>query len=52
MYILKKSKDLAFTTSFSSLPERVFDIIAITFIAILASSGVASRLELTPGWSP
>ncbi|QIB90039.1 flippase-like domain-containing protein [Methanosarcina mazei] len=49
MYILKKSKDLAFTTSFSSLTvERVFDIIAITFIAILASSGVASRLELTP----
>lgn len=47
MYILKKSKDLAFTTSFSSLTvERVFDIIAITFIAILASSGVASRFEL------
>ncbi|MDQ1275154.1 MAG: glycosyltransferase AglD [Euryarchaeota archaeon] len=47
MYILKKSKDLAFTTSLSSLTvERVFDIIAITFIAVLASSGVASRLEL------
>ncbi|AKB77042.1 Dolichol-P-glucose synthetase [Methanosarcina horonobensis HB-1 = JCM 15518] len=47
MYILKKSKDLAFTTSFSSLTvERVFDIIAITFIAVLASSGVATRFEL------
>jgi glycosyltransferase AglD len=47
MYILKKSKDLAFTTSLSSLTvERVFDIIAITFIAMLASSGVAARLEL------
>lgn len=47
MYILKKSKDLAFTTSLSSLTvERVFDIIAITFIAVLASSGVAARLEL------
>jgi uncharacterized protein (TIRG00374 family) len=48
MYILKKSKDLAFTTSLSSLTvERVFDIIAITFIAMLASSGVASKFELT-----
>ncbi|AKB30289.1 Dolichol-P-glucose synthetase [Methanosarcina siciliae T4/M] len=47
MYILKKSKDLAFTTSLSSLTiERVFDIIAITSIAALASSGVASRFEL------
>lgn len=47
MYILKKSKDLAFTTSLSALAvERVFDIIAITFIAILASSSVASRFEL------
>ena len=47
MYILKKSKDLAFTTSLSALTvERVFDIIAITFIAILASSGVASSFEL------
>jgi glycosyltransferase AglD len=49
MYILKKSKDLAFTTSFSSLTvERVFDIVAITSIAILASSGAASRFELAP----
>lgn len=47
MYILKKSKDLAFTTSLSSLTvERVFDIIAITFIAALASSGVAASFEL------
>ncbi|HII79343.1 MAG TPA: flippase-like domain-containing protein [Methanosarcina sp.] len=47
MYILKKSKDLAFTTSLSSLTvERVFDIIAITFIAVLASSGVADRFEI------
>lgn len=47
MYILKKSKDLAFTTSLSSLTvERVFDIIAITLIAVLASSGVAARFEL------
>ncbi len=49
MYILKKSKDLAFTTSLSSLTvERVFDIVAITSIAILASSGAASRFELAP----
>ncbi|HHV24367.1 MAG TPA: flippase-like domain-containing protein [Methanosarcina sp.] len=49
MYILKKSKDLAFTTSFSSLTvERVFDIVAITSIAMLASSGAATRFELTP----
>ncbi|MDD2613998.1 MAG: flippase-like domain-containing protein [Methanosarcina sp.] len=49
MYILKKSKDLALTTSFSSLTvERVFDIVAITSIAILASSGAASRFELAP----
>lgn len=49
MYILKKSKDLAFTTSFSSITvERVFDIVAITSIAILASSGAASRFELDP----
>jgi uncharacterized protein (TIRG00374 family) len=49
MYILKKRKDLAFTTSFSSLTvERVFDIVAITSIAILASSGAASRFELAP----
>lgn len=49
MYILKKSKDLAFTTSFSSLTvERVFDIVAITSIAILASSGAASSFELAP----
>lgn len=49
MYILKKSKDLAFTTSFSSLTvERVFDIVAITSIAILASSGAASRFEIAP----
>ncbi|MCC4766040.1 flippase-like domain-containing protein [Methanosarcina sp. DH1] len=49
MYILKKSKDLAFTTSFSSITvERVFDIVAITSIAILASSGAASRFELAP----
>ena len=48
MYILKKSKDLAFTTSLSSLTvERVFDIIAITLIAVLASSGVATKLELS-----
>ena len=47
MYILKKSKDLALTTSLSSLTvERVFDIVAITSIAILASSGAASRFEL------
>ncbi len=47
IYILKKSKDLEFTTSFSSLAvERVFDIIAITFIAVLASSGVTARFEL------
>ncbi|WP_048158732.1 flippase-like domain-containing protein [Methanosarcina sp. WWM596] len=47
MYILKKSKDLAFTTSLSSLTvERVFDIIAITFIAALASSGVTTRFEI------
>ncbi|MDD3246742.1 MAG: flippase-like domain-containing protein [Methanosarcina sp.] len=47
MYILKKSKDLALTTSLSALTiERVFDIIAITFIAIFASSSVASRFEL------
>jgi glycosyltransferase AglD len=47
MYILKKIKDLDFTTSFSSLTiERVFDIFAITSIAILASSGAASRFEL------
>ncbi len=47
MYILKKSKDLAYTTSLSSLTvERVFDIIAITLIAALASSGVAARLDL------
>lgn len=49
MYILKKSKDLAFTTSLSSLTvERVFDIIAITFIAVFASSGVTSMFEPTP----
>jgi conserved hypothetical protein len=49
MYILKKSKDLDFTTSFSSLTvERVFDIVAITSIAILASSGAASKFELAP----
>ncbi|AKB56074.1 MULTISPECIES: flippase-like domain-containing protein [Methanosarcina] len=49
MYILKKSKDLAFTTSFSSITvERVFDIVAITSIAILASSGATSRFELEP----
>jgi len=49
MYILKKSKNLALTTSFSSLTvERVFDIVAITSIAILASSGTASRFELAP----
>ncbi len=49
MYILKKSKDLALTTSFSSLTvERVFDIVAITSIAMLASSGAASRFELAP----
>lgn len=49
MYILKKSKDLAFTTSFSSITvERVFDIVAITSIAILASSGAASHFELAP----
>ena len=49
MYILKKSKDLALTTSLSSLTvERVFDIVAITSIAILASSGAASRFELAP----
>jgi uncharacterized protein (TIRG00374 family) len=47
MYILKKSKDLSYTTSLSSLTvERVFDIIAITSIAVLASSGVAAKLEL------
>ncbi len=50
MYILKKSKDLSLTTSFSSLTvERVFDVVAITSIAILASSGAASRFEL-PSW--
>jgi len=44
MYILKKSKDLSLTTSFSSLTvERVFDVVAITSIAILASSGATSR---------
>ena len=49
MYILKKSKDLSLTTSLSSLTvERVFDIVAITSIAILASSGAASRFELAP----
>jgi uncharacterized protein (TIRG00374 family) len=49
MYILKKSKDLDFTTSFSSLTvERVFDVVAITSIAILASSGATSRFELAP----
>ncbi|RXA16827.1 flippase-like domain-containing protein [Methanosarcina sp. MSH10X1] len=49
MYILKKSKDLSLTTSFSSLTvERVFDIVAITSIAILASSGAASHFELAP----
>jgi uncharacterized protein (TIRG00374 family) len=49
MYILKKSKDLSLTTSFSSLTvERVFDVVAITSIAILASSGAASRFELPP----
>lgn len=49
MYILKKSKDLDFTTSFSSLTvERVFDVVAITSIAILASSGAASQFELAP----
>lgn len=49
MYVLKKSKDLDFTTSFSSLTvERVFDIVAITSIAILASSGTASQFELAP----
>lgn len=47
MYILKKRKDLAFTTSLSSLTvERVFDIVAITSIAMLASSGAASHFEL------
>ncbi len=47
MYILKKRKDLAFTTSLSSLTvERVFDIVAITSIAILASSGAASSFKL------
>jgi glycosyltransferase AglD len=50
MYILKKSKDLPLTTSFSSLTvERVFDVVAITSIAMLASSGAASRFEL-PLW--
>jgi uncharacterized protein (TIRG00374 family) len=49
MYILKKSKDLSLTTSFSSLTvERVFDIVAITSIAMLASSGAASHFELPP----
>ncbi len=49
MYILKKSKDLSLTTSFSSLTvERVFDVVAITSIAILASSGATSRFELPP----
>lgn len=49
MYILKKSKDLDYTTSFSSLTvERVFDVVAITSIAILASSGAASRFKLAP----
>jgi uncharacterized protein (TIRG00374 family) len=47
MYILKKSKDLPLTTSLSSLTvERVFDIVAITSIAILASSGAASHVQL------
>jgi uncharacterized protein (TIRG00374 family) len=47
MYILKKRKNLALTTSLSSLTvERVFDIVAITSIAILASSGAASHFEL------
>ncbi|HWR25264.1 MAG TPA: flippase-like domain-containing protein [Methanosarcina sp.] len=47
MYILKKSKDLPLTTSLSSLTvERVFDIVAITSIAILASSGAASHIKL------
>lgn len=50
MYILKKSKDLSLTTSFSSLTvERVFDVVAITSIAMLASSGAAARFEL-PSW--
>lgn len=49
MYILKKSKDLSLTTSLSSLTiERVFDVVAITSIAILSSSGAASRFELVP----
>jgi uncharacterized protein (TIRG00374 family) len=49
MYILKKSKDLPLTTSFSSLTvERVFDVVAITSISMLASSGAASRFELPP----
>jgi glycosyltransferase AglD len=49
MYILKKSKDLDFTTSFSSLTvERVFDVVAITSIAVFASSGAASHFELAP----
>jgi len=47
MYILKKRKNLALTTSLSSLTvERVFDIVAITSIAILASSGAASHFKL------
>jgi uncharacterized protein (TIRG00374 family) len=49
MYILKKSKDLSLTTSFSSITvERVFDVVAITSIAMLASSGAASHFELPP----
>ncbi|WP_255333840.1 flippase-like domain-containing protein [Methanosarcina sp. KYL-1] len=49
LYILKKNKGLALTTGLSSLTvERVFDIVAITLIAVLASSGAASGLELAP----
>lgn len=47
LYVLNKNKDLALTTGLSSLTvERVFDVVAITLISILASFEAASRLEL------
>lgn len=47
-YILKKSRGLSLTTGLSSLAvERVFDIVAITLIAVISATGAASELELT-----
>lgn len=49
LYILNKNKNLSLTTGLSSLTvERVFDVVAITLISILAFFEAASRLEPAP----